>query len=739
MEVAMAYRRRGKKDALAGEDIDVDGFEKTYHDKSKESMQIICQALAQHFIFSSLAEEDRVDFAKQMKCFEVQPGQDIIEQGAEGDYVYVLESGAFDFIMDGKTIGETSRKGTIFGEFALMYGAPRAATVRGTEPSIIWGLDRTAFRCTLASTRKSQRSTMLELLRSVPLLDPLEDGQLNTIADTMEVMNFQAGERIIRKGDKGRVFYIIQHGQVKCTEIGEATNRQADVTLSAGEYFGERALLTGDTRAANVFALSDCTLVALAREDFDLVLGPLREVLDENLQRRVLSGVSVLSELTQRQKDELIDRFQTRKFQDGELIVRQGDAGDEFFIVKSGSVKVLYKDETGTESQINKMTIGDYFGEMALLEDEPRQATVAATGGETEVFVLAKADFDTVRAAVAHTVERDMKNRETGMRKADRAAFGRTLKLDDLHEISVLGTGSFGRVTLVRYKEGHVFALKALAKAEIQQKRQQENIIMEKNILTKCDHPFILSCIRTFVDSRRVYFLLEFVQGGELFSILHTDARDGVPEDQARFYSAGVTLALAHLHHLGIAYRDLKPENIMVDRFGYPKLIDMGFAKEIKDVSFTLCGTPEYIAPEIVLGRGHNKAVDWWSLGILTYEMIVGFSPFVDEDQMSIMRSIVRNDPIFPGFKTSNAGKDFIKNLLDRDPTRRLGARRRRERDVMAHRFFDPLNFDDYVAKRIQAPWEPNVASDTDVHNFDPYDDEPNDVPELHTSWESHC
>lgn len=145
-----------------------------------------------------------------------------------------------------------------------------------------------------------------------------------------------------------------------------------------------------------------------------------------------------------------------------------------------------------------------------------------------------------------------------------------------------------------------------------------------------CSHPFILKLYQTFKDQSKLYMLLEFVQGGELFSVLHTPQNDGVPDAQAKFYAAGVLLGLAYLHGKDIAYRDLKPENCLIDKHGYPKVVDFGFAKVIQGKTFTLCGTPEYLAPELVLGRGHNRAVDYWAYGILLYEMEAGYSPFSD-------------------------------------------------------------------------------------------------------------
>jgi protein kinase A len=206
------------------------------------------------------------------------------------------------------------------------------------------------------------------------------------------------------------------------------------------------------------------------------------------------------------------------------------------------------------------------------------------------------------------------------------------IEFKDLKPLAVLGAGTFGRVSLVQHtKTKEVYALKALIKAEIVMHKQQSNVVQEKNVMIQSNHPFILRLFTTFRDTTKLYMLLEFVQGGELFSVIHTNKSDGVPAAQAKFYGAGVLLGLAYLHSKDIAYRDMKPENCLVDKDGYPKVVDFGFAKIIKNSkTYTLCGTPEYLAPEIVLGRGHDKSVDYWAFGILLYEMIAGYSPFSD-------------------------------------------------------------------------------------------------------------
>lgn len=227
------------------------------------------------------------------------------------------------------------------------------------------------------------------------------------------------------------------------------------------------------------------------------------------------------------------------------------------------------------------------------------------------------------------------------------------IPLRELELKKTLGTGTFGRVRMALHRRtNQVFALKMLQKAQIAALKQQKNIMAERDILWRVDHPFVIKLFDTYRDRDRLYMLLELVQGGELFGRLQNSPTPGrISPGEARFYAACVLDAFDYLHALHVVYRDLKPENLLIDAAGYLKLVDFGFAKFVPDRTFTLCGTPEYLAPELVLGRGHDKGVDYWAIGVLLFEQVAGYSPFADRernDQMTICKNILRGVVDFP-------------------------------------------------------------------------------------------
>lgn len=290
----------------------------------------------------------------------------------------------------------------------------------------------------------------------------------------------------------------------------------------------------------------------------------------------------------------------------------------------------------------------------------------------------------------------------------------------DFQILRTLGTGSFGRVHLVRSNHnGRFYTLKILSKRTIVKYKQVEHTNDERKILSVLAHPFIVKMWGTFQDAKHLFIVMDFVEGGELFSLLKRSKR--FPSPVAKFYAAEIILVLEYLHSNDIIYRDLKPENILLDRNGHIKVVDFGFAKYVPDVTYTLCGTPDYIAPEVINTKAYNKSVDWWSLGILIYEMLAGVTPFTASNPVKTYENILSAPLTFPNFFEENV-INLLNGLINRDLSNRLGNLKGGTQDVKNHPWFSEVIWEKILHRKIETPYEPPIKSGQgDTSQFDKY------------------
>ncbi|XP_075542881.1 ribosomal protein S6 kinase beta-1-like isoform X1 [Dermacentor variabilis] len=294
----------------------------------------------------------------------------------------------------------------------------------------------------------------------------------------------------------------------------------------------------------------------------------------------------------------------------------------------------------------------------------------------------------------------------------------------DFELLKVLGKGGYGKVFQVRKLTGkdggRIFAMKVLKKATIvRNQKDTAHTKAERNILEVVKHPFIVDLIYAFQTGGKLYLILDYLSGGELF--MHLEREGIFLEDTASFYLSEIVLALEHLHREGIIYRDLKPENVLLDAQGHVKLTDFGLCKEsIQDgaMTHTFCGTIEYMAPEILTRTGHAKAVDWWSLGALMYDMLTGAPPYTAENRKKTIEKILRCRLNLPPYLTPDA-RDLLRKLLRRNVLQRLGSGPNDARDIKAHPFFRHVNWEDVLARRVEPPIKPQLLNDEDVSQFD--------------------
>jgi len=556
----------------------------------------------------------------------------------------------------------------------------------------------------------------------------LNKNDREAIINQMYRLDVTKGTRLIKEGDEDADdFYVVWQGSFDIL-----INDKKVATTEAGQCVGELALIHNAPRAATVQATEDSKLFGVHRAAFRVAMRKEKNK-GRTMMQKMLSNIPEFSSMSLKSIKTIIDAFEEQTFEEGEVIIEQGSNIKNFYLIRTGActwkrVTPEEKSEEGTLGQL------DYFGDMALLSEASCDATVTAITRVT-TWVLNKKEL--LGMIGSTTLSERRKNKKEPIEIINTSPVsnrGRKFKPDWTYDIikpvckietllrstiGVLGKGAFGVVTLVKDPStNQTFALKSIEKYQIVKARRQKHVINERRIMSKLSDlhcKFLVKLITTYKDRYKVYFLLEVCLGGELFTILRK--KRAFNEKTARFYGACVIEAFQCMHSHNIIYRDLKPENLVLDWEGYPKITDFGFAKEVRSKTYTMCGTPDYLAPEILQGLGHDKAVDWWTLGILTFEMVNSMPPFYSKKKMNTYRKILLGSVRWPR-KFSDELKSFIQSLLTLRPVARLGMQHNARRLIESKSFFKGFNWLLLRSRQMKAPIINQINSVEDMSNF---------------------
>lgn len=580
---------------------------------------------------------------------------------------------------------------------------------------------------------------------------------LDNLANSAWRQEIADGEEVIKQGDdRAEYFYLVESGsfdvlvseavpeppEMLATASGNElppsepiseptspTTRKSMAfgapkkvgTVQAGGSFGELALMYSVPRAATIRATQKSKVWVIDRWNFKrMLMKASAEKVKEYEQ--LLDGVEVFTTLLQDEKRAVAEALSEMTFVEGDIVLTQGDVGDAFFILYAGEVKVI-KDGIVVSTLTARMDIqvAHYFGERALIRNEPRAATVKVVSPVARALVLEKSSFELLLGCVKEFMA--LQDQGTGSKRANplaaQAAFTEKVTLDDLELIGVLGIGAFGKVELQEDKRSKkTYAVKLMSKGYIAKMKMQNNVLNEKHILASCCSPFIIRLHNTANSDQWLYFFLEPALGGELYVIYHRRCLHGsLPH--AKYYVSSVVLAFEHLHERHVIYRDLKPENLLLSSEGYLKLTDMGLAKFALGKTFTTCGTPEYFAPEVIRSSGQTRSVDWWTLGILIFELMTGGAPFKAENDMAMYAKVLKGigHITFPT-KAEGPTEALVKAMLKPEPSERLPMKNGGVKNLKEHVWFKGFDWEGVVSRKLVPPLQPAVKSTTDLRNF---------------------
>lgn len=631
-------------------------------------------------IFSALSKNEKSKLLENFTIVKYLDNEVIVEEVQKGKLIFFIREGRVLCKSPGK-FARFMYAGEYFGEMALLYKTNRACTVTaiGTVQCLV--ISKKDLKQILGpkSSQIVYKNPMKLALEKSPYFKDLKYSQLNSIIANMEILTFNSSQMIPSNNVKSLGLYIILKGTLK---------NQTQTFPPLSVLGNPRKLSLNPSANDQITAIDRVKLAYISKSVLTPIIFSVKN--EKSTLQKALEKVYIFRSLSQQKLEIIKEKLKVFEAQADFQIFSQGSEGEEFFIVKSGKVGV-YIDG----SFVRYIEKSDYFGERSLLFNHKRSATIKA---ETVVqcWVLTKADFlQIIDERILSVLYSRIQLQDTN------------IELKDLIVVKKLGNGELGEVLLTRnVKTQQLYTLKTIDKSRVQSVEVQQNLIQERRILQELDHGFIPRLVKTFKDRKKIYFLLEYIQGEDLFDVIRKI--NVLKAKDCKFYSCCLLTILEYLHRRKIVYRDLKPENVMIDELGYPKLIDFGTAKILKSKTYTIIGTPFYMAPEVLAGKGYDEKVDYWSLGIMVYEFFYGEVPFgeTETESLKVFDQIINGELNFPDeVKIKSHVKEFIKVLLDKDPEKR------NIQIIKQHEWVKEIDWEALSDRKFWAPYLPEHCS----------------------------
>ena len=658
-------------------------------------------------------------------------GNIIFKEGDTGHSLFIIKSG--EVICESKN-GEIKRilkAKDCFGEYAVLFDIPRSLTVKAKNKIIIYKISTAVLEEALGNDYRNiilksilresfHKSKYFSVMGSIYYINEIYQNTKIVLLKNDEKVNFDEDDNNnfnnIEENNNNKNI-LIQYGLQEnydskilyCIISGNfvyKNNNKTKVVAKKSELFGEEFLnQKGKNKNIknDIYAEGECRI-------FKIVLKDILKIM--NIKVKSSKILSFLQHINYMQKTEMFRNtsinkliqictlMKKEKFNKDKFIFSKGDIADKFYIIKKGAVIVWHG-----EKRVRELEEGNCFGELALLSNEPRSASLQAKVNCT-LYALEKNDF------IKNIDKKLLQYLNVKMSLLDDF----NMSLDHFYFCRNLGQGKFGEVSLVHNKK-HFYAIKCVDKSEAEkQKHLIKYFLEERRVLLELDHPFIMKLVRTFKSKENIFFLTNYINGKGLNKYLESKKEKTFRnKEETRFYISFLFVILDYLNSKGIAHRDLKPENIMINEQGYLQLIDFGTAKKIKDFTSTIIGTAYYISPEVLIGKGYSFSCDYWSIGILAFEIYYNYYPFGNEanDPMEVYSDILKKDLSLP-YNGDKSVNNFIKAVLNKKVSKRLSSLEQAKK----HEFFKEFNWDDLIDLHMKPPYIPDSL---ELTSFDKY------------------
>jgi cGMP-dependent protein kinase len=627
-------------------------------------------------------------------------GQFICKEGELGSCMYIIKDGEVECLKGDKVI-RTLKKGENFGQKALLEDGIRSLDVKAKTDCKIYSISTEFFKNQFGDNFRQQLYYNF-ISTSFMASNTFSEINKKMISKTFKYFSFRSlknGELVYPKGQKiNEKLCVVLEGNIVDKKINKVEAKRYEILF-------EKKISEGNSDAIknNLVAEPDCILAEIDYDKFKEMLGgDIKTAQTKSNQLTSFGNIALFRILSDEKIEFLQNNLKVEKFQNGKKIINQGDIGDKLFIIKQGRVDFFVNSR-----YIRSLNDGEEFGARSLILTSDKRTATAIANGEVYCYTLTADVFKSI-------LEPNLMEYFTNKIYLE----DNTIELKDLDNIKELGSGSFGSVNLVKNKKNkYTYAIKALDLVQIKKENLESCVEVERDVLLKIDHPFIMKMVKYLKNDSYIFFINEYIKGKELWEVIRDIGL--LNKEQTQFYGGSMLLAIDYLHKQKVIYRDIKPENVMVNEKGYIKIIDFGTVKEIQDRTSTIIGTSHYMAPEITKGEGYSFQVDVWSIAICMYEFFCGKLPFGEEydDPMDIYRAVSNEELSFPNFVHDDTFMQLMNKMLKKNPTNRLWKFKQIKEDP----YFSDFDWNKLISLSYPPPYMIKMKEDKENNNVMPY------------------
>ena len=661
------------------------------------------------FLFECLDKISKYNVAQKMQKKEFPPNSKIITEGEKGDKLYIIKEGIVSCRIGPKEIRRLSNN-EYFGQNSILIDVKRSANIIALQKTTCYELSKYDLKEALT---KDYIDVILfcffknAIDKNNSLKNIILESHLHGVFNCFSIQQYSKHEHLYDQKNKKSI--KSQNKKLVLLIEGSLFNKEKSLIADRGKFLGEELFNDIDKGITDdIYANPDA--ITFEADIFDIAkIMKIDLIKDKEKPLNILRAINKLKKiyLFRNLSDETLESIalgmKKQKFKPNEYIIEENTEGDLFYLIIKGRVRITVKG-----NYVRDLDSGDCLGENVLLTDNQLRTASAMALEKVLCYVLSKSEFQVIL--------NDNNTKEYLMKKL--ALQDTEISLDSLNYIKFLGKGKFGTVSLV-HNHKNIYAIKAISRKSVEREKiLARYFVNERKIMLSLDHPFIVKMVKSMKNQHFCFLLIEYINGTNLDQYLtKRENKQNVYETQ--FYIGSILLMLDYLQKKFIAHRDIKPSNIMIDHNGYLKMIDFGTAKILTDYTSTIIGTPHYIAPEILQGRGYSLSCDFWSLGICMYEIFYGKYPFGNyaNEVIEIYKEILKNNFMFPveNSKVENVNY-FIKGLLNK----KVNERTCNVSSLKKKPFFEGFEFDKLNDFKLKAPYKPNKQ------NFEKYLNENN-------------